>query len=114
MLRAYDAKGHFDETAPQPLWLVYGETTPARRDADADAATSCWPATARATWRAATFRSAAARVKVQGSGIPPEHTVWVAGPPVPVDAHGNFVAEEILPAGTHTVEVAVLDEAGNG
>ena len=49
-------------------------------------------------------------VKVQGSGIPAGHTVWVAGREVPVDPKGNFVAEEILPNGTHTVEVAVLDE----
>jgi hypothetical protein len=53
-------------------------------------------------------------VKVQGSGIPADHTVWVAGRQVPVDPRGNFAAEEILPAGTHTVEVAVLDDAGNG
>ena len=53
-------------------------------------------------------------VKVQGSGIPADHTVWVAGRQVPVDAQGNFAAEEILPAGAHTVEVAVLDDAGNG
>ena len=53
-------------------------------------------------------------VKVQGSGIPAGHTVWVAGRQVPVDPQGNFVAEEILPNGTHTVEVAVLDDAGNG
>ena len=33
---------------------------------------------------------------------------------MPVDPHGNFVAEEILPAGMHTVEVAVLDDEGNG
>ncbi len=53
-------------------------------------------------------------VKVQGSGIPAGHTVWVAGRQVPVDPQGNFAAEEILPAGAHTVEVAVLDDAGNG
>ena len=51
---------------------------------------------------------------VRGSGIPPEHSVWVAGRRVPVDAQGNFVAEEILPTGAHTVEVSVLDSAGNG
>ncbi|HEX6571358.1 MAG TPA: hypothetical protein VF055_05010, partial [Steroidobacteraceae bacterium] len=39
---------------------------------------------------------------------------WVAGRAVPVDARGNFAAEEILPTGAHTVEVAVLDEGGNG
>ena len=53
-------------------------------------------------------------VTVRGGAIPPGHTVWVAGHPVPVDAAGNFVAQEILPEGIHTVEVAVLDEAGNG
>ena len=39
-------------------------------------------------------------------------TVWLAGEPVPVDENGNFEAEAILPAGTHTVEVALLDEEG--
>ena len=33
---------------------------------------------------------------------------------MPVDDDGSFVAQEILPSGMHTVEVAVLDEQGNG
>ena len=53
-------------------------------------------------------------VTVQGASIPPGHTVWIAGQQVPVDGSGNFVAETILPTGLHTVEVAVLDENGNG
>src|SRR5258708_6169775 len=53
-------------------------------------------------------------VKVQGSGIPAGHTVWVAGRQIPVDPKGNFAAEEMLPAGAHSVEVAVLDHAANG
>jgi len=53
-------------------------------------------------------------VTVRGGGIPPGHTVWVAGHQVPVDAKGNFIAEEVLPTGAHTVEVAVLDQDGNG
>jgi hypothetical protein len=53
-------------------------------------------------------------VEVRGSDIPPQHEVWLAGNRVPVDEQGNFVAEAVLPSGTHTVEVAVLDEAGNG
>jgi hypothetical protein len=56
----------------------------------------------------------AGRVHVHGGGIPPQHTVWLAGNPVPLDAQGNFVAEVILPSGMHTVEVAVLDQVGNG
>lgn len=38
----------------------------------------------------------------------------MAGYAVPVDEKGSFVAEEILPEGMHTVEVAVLDKFGNG
>src|SRR5262249_6395517 len=53
-------------------------------------------------------------VTVQGSGIPEGHTVWLAGRQIPIDPKGNFAAEQILPDGTHTVEVAVLDDAGNG
>ena len=53
-------------------------------------------------------------VTVRGGGIPSGHMVWVAGHQVPVDAKGNFIAEEVLPTGAHTVEVAVLDEDGNG
>jgi flagellar motor protein MotB len=114
VLRVYDAKGRFDETGARPLWLdrdppsediagagaappaallaVYGESDLARHGIPVDGGT----------------------VKVQGSGIPAGHTVWVAGRRVPVDPRGDFAAEEILPAGAHTVEVAVLDDAGNG
>ena len=51
---------------------------------------------------------------VRGSEVPPGHTVYVAGREVPLDAEGNFIAQEILPSGVHTVEVAILDEQGNG
>jgi hypothetical protein len=60
------------------------------------------------------IRVSGGTVTVRGGGIPPKHTVWVAGHAVPVDAKGNFVAEEVLPTGAQTVEVAVLDEDGNG
>jgi hypothetical protein len=32
---------------------------------------------------------------------------------VPLDANGGFAAQQILPAGLHTVEVVVLDPEGN-
>jgi hypothetical protein len=119
VLRAYDAKGKFDETDARPLWL-YREPTPA------DGATTDTAATAAAAdpdLLAAYGEADLARqqiplgggkVKVQGSDIPAGHTVWVAGRQVPVDPQGRFAAEEMLPPGAHTVEVAVLDDAGNG
>jgi len=69
---------------------------------------------ARISWRAQQIPLGSGTVKVQGSGIPAGHTVWVAGRQIPVDPQGNFAAEEILPAGAHSVEVSVLDDAGNG
>ncbi|MEJ2109083.1 MAG: OmpA family protein, partial [Acidobacteriota bacterium] len=114
LLRVYDSYGNYDETDTHPLWLshdasagrfaadartlqrdlldVYGENELARHRIPLDGGA----------------------VTVRGSAIPAGHTVWVAGNQAPVDQKGNFVIEEILPTGTHTVEVAVLDESGNG
>jgi flagellar motor protein MotB len=125
VLRAYDAQGNFDETDPQPLWLYHEaerEAAEAPGDADAPPEGDGTGPDGRELLAAYGESGLALRniplgsgtVKVQGSGIPANHTVWVAGREVPVDAAGNFAAEEILPSGAHTVEVAVLDEAGNG
>jgi uncharacterized repeat protein (TIGR01451 family) len=114
VLRAYDASGRFDETAPQSLWLIRGGagTAAPAGGPGKDALLAGYGETG-ALKRSIPLGSAGA-VEVHGSGIPAQHTVWVAGSPVPVDEHGDFVAEAILPSGLHTVEVAVLDPAGNG
>src|SRR5438093_2190293 len=130
VLRAYDAKDHFDETEAHQLWLVRESTEAVVTSADQKpaegaegAAPAAVPTAPPSELLAAYGESDLARhqipmdggtVRVQGSGIPPGHTVWMAGHQVPVDPQGNFVAEEILPTGAHTVEVAVLDDAGNG
>ena len=62
----------------------------------------------------ATSRSRSGTVTVRGSAIPPDHRSGSRATPCPSTRDGNFVAEEILPAGVHTVEVAVLDDEGNG
>ena len=114
LLRAYDSNGNFDETDARPLRL-YRETSPG------GVVTSDGPSTRELL--AAYGANDLARqqiplgrgtVKVQGGGIPAGHTVWVAGRQIPVDPQGNFAAEEVLPSGAHSVEVAVLDDAGNG
>ncbi len=114
LLRAYDAKGNFDETSARPL-LLYREAS-GRKMVTPDAAPprELLAAYGENDLVRHQIPLGSGTVRVQGSSIPAEHSVWVAGHPVPVDAQGNFVAEEILPSGTHTVEVAVLDQAGNG
>jgi flagellar motor protein MotB len=125
VLRAYDEQGHFDETAPQPLWMVYrdsgeeGERDGGPQDLTPPDATPAGDDVLAASYGESALSLhniplGSGTVTVQGSGVPPAHTVWIAGRQVPTDAQGNFVAQEILPEGMHTVEVAVLDEAGNG
>jgi flagellar motor protein MotB len=130
VLRAYDAQGHFDETEPQSLWMIHGDPEAAGRGAESgaadrgDAPPEAEPPRPPSELLAAYGESSpliqniplggVGSVKVRGRGIPPQHSVWFAGSPVPVDEQGNFVAEAILPTGMHTVEVAVLDPAGNG
>ncbi|HEY5658667.1 MAG TPA: flagellar motor protein MotB, partial [Myxococcota bacterium] len=125
VLRAYDAAGRFDQTAPQVLWLIYGSPAGAglTPGAGAGAPEAIDPARERELLTGYGESGPLARnipldnagtVTIHGRDVPPGHTVWVAGAPVPVDADGNFVAETVLPTGLHTVEVAVLDEAGNG
>jgi len=114
LLRAYDSKGHFDETEARPL-LLYRERSPGQVvTKDGPPPRELLVAYGENDLARHQIRLGSGTVTVQGSGIPADHTVWLAGRQIPIDAKGNFAAEEILPDGTHTVEVAVLDDAGNG
>ncbi len=113
VLRAYGAKGRFDETEEHPLWL-YRESSPEAAAMSEGEPRELLAAYGESDLARHQIDLDGGMVKVQGGGIPAGHTVWVAGRQVPVDPQGNFAAEEILPPGAHTVEVAVLDDAGNG
>jgi len=114
LLRAYDSKGNFDETDARPLWL-YHEAAPGNLvKSDKPSAQALLAAYGENDLARQQIPLGSGTVKVQGSGIPAGHTVWVAGRQVPIDPQGNFIAEEVLPNGTQTVEVAVLDADGNG
>ncbi len=118
LLRAYDSKGHFDETDARPLRL-YREMLPSSQISQAVTSDGTSPRELLSAYGENDLARhqiplGSGTVSVQGTGIPAGHTVWVVGRQIPVDPQGNFAAEEILPDGTHTVEVAVLDDAGNG
>ncbi|HKI50655.1 MAG TPA: OmpA family protein [Geothermobacteraceae bacterium] len=111
LVRVYDSQGHFDETSPQPLWVLdHIDQAVARADAGAELLAGYGES--RIASRQIPLQGGT--VEAYGSAIPAGHKVWLAGYAVPVDARGRFVAETILPEGLHTVEVAVLDAAGNG
>jgi len=107
LLRAYDSKGNFDETG---AWPLAGEVV----TSDGPSPRELLAAYGESDLALHQIPVGSGTVKVQGNGIPADYTVWVAGRQVPVDPQGKFAAEEILPTGTHTLEVAVLDDAGNG
>ncbi|MCG6939588.1 MAG: OmpA family protein [Gammaproteobacteria bacterium] len=120
LLRVYGKGGNYDETIGLPLWVVdeldenaeastreviqengevdkqllagYGENHLASQHIDIDGGT----------------------VTISGEHIPKDHTVWLAGKEVPVNDRGEFVSEELFPRGLQTIEVAVLDDEGNG
>ncbi len=111
VLRVYDRAGNYDETAPQPLWVV--DRIP-KEYLDKD-----WHQEAMAGYgenrlAVENMNLSGGTIKVFGDKIPAGHTVSVAGRDVPVNGNGEFATEEILPSGLHSVEVAVLDNSGNG
>jgi flagellar motor protein MotB len=111
IVRVYDRNGLFDETAGQPLWVV-DHIDPAADQADPRQELLAGYGESRIATQNIPLRGGT--VQASGSGIPDGHGVWMAGYAVPVDSKGEFIAEEILPEGMHTVEVAVLDPFGNG
>jgi len=117
VLRAYGTDGNFDETHPQPLWVVYEAAKRSDDNEDAVADESdldLLSVYGENDLRVHNIGLSSGTVNVRGSGISEEQEVWVAGRPVPVDKSGSFTTEEILPEGSHTVEVAVVDKEGSG
>ncbi|MEN7972781.1 MAG: OmpA family protein [Verrucomicrobiota bacterium] len=111
LVRVYDREGHFDETKTQPLWVV-DQVDPSVAEINSHQELLAGYGESRIASRNIPLRGGT--VQTHGTVIPEGHRVWMAGYDVPVDGKGSFVSEEILPDGMHTVEVAVLDEFGNG
>ncbi|MDW7710662.1 MAG: OmpA family protein [Deferrisomatales bacterium] len=111
LVRVYDEQGRYDETAAQPLWVV-ARVDPGGAQADVDRELLAGYGESRLARRNIPLRGGT--IVAQGGSVPAGHSVWLAGYPVPVDSEGRFAAETILPEGLHTVELAVLDRAGNG
>lgn len=111
LVRVYDKEEHFDETKPQPLWVI-DQIDPSVAETNSHKELLAGYGESRIARRNIPLRGGT--VQAHGTMIPESHRVWMAGYDVPVDGKRSFVAEEILPEGMHTVEVAVLNEFGNG
>jgi hypothetical protein len=111
VLRVYDADNHFDETKPLPVWIVDRQP---KNIQDHDGEKELLVGYGENHLAVDNIPKKGGTIKVSGSAVPADHSVFVAGRAVPVGEEGKFVTEEILPSGMHTVEVAILDNAGNG
>jgi flagellar motor protein MotB len=111
VLRVYDADNRFDETKPLPIWIIDRQSD---EIADHDVEKELLVGYGENHLAVDNIPKKGGTVKVYGSDVPSLHSVFVAGRRVPVGEEGKFVTEEILPPGMHTVEVAVLDQSGNG
>ncbi|MCJ7816189.1 MAG: OmpA family protein, partial [Xanthomonadales bacterium] len=111
LVRVYDKQGHFDETSPQPLWVV-DHIDPSVTESNPSEELLAGYGESRLASRNIPLHGGT--VQAHGTAIPAGRAVWMAGYAVPVDSKGSFEAEEILPEGMHAVEVAVLDKFGNG
>lgn len=109
-LRVYDEQGRFDETAPQALEITRGTAAPSEEDEAADLLAGY----GGNRLQRHSIPVAGGTVTVNGKQIKDGQHVFVMGRPVPVDRNGTFAAAQIIPRGLHTVEVAVLDDAGKG
>jgi flagellar motor protein MotB len=119
LLRVYDdlkdQNMHFDETKALPLWLVSEiRNNDLNADKNPDANKELLAGYGENHIAIQNIPLKGGSVSAYGSNIPVDHSVWLAGHPVPVSDKGEFVVEEIFPPGFQTVEVAVLDKEGNG
>lgn len=112
-LRVYDAKGRFDETRPQDLFL----------SSQKDSASASEPAVGTPVSRigygvdntlSRTIKIKGGAVTVYGKQIPSLHSPFLFDRAVPLGINGNFVSQQILPFGEQTVCVDVLNLAGDG
>lgn len=113
VLRVYDREGRFDQTAPKRLWLVHDLDEPAASRAEA-AARRRLAALDSTVLGQRGIPLDGGTITVTGGGVPEGVQPWVLGESVPLDDERGFVVERIVPRGLHTVEVALLDDAGNG
>jgi len=111
VLRVYDEQGNFDETEPQPLWIV---DKLENADDMLDTEQELLVGYGENRLAVENIKLQGGTIRVNGENIPDGHSVWLAGRQVPLSADKEFISEEILPAGLHTVEVAVVDPQGNG
>ncbi|MEQ1649726.1 MAG: hypothetical protein ABL898_14175, partial [Hyphomicrobiaceae bacterium] len=105
VFRVYDENGRFDETSPKGLDIakVRGGKLDSRE------LSAVYSGNALSVRNIAISGGA---VLVSGRDVPAGHMVSVMGMPVPIDSKGDFAIRQVLPPGTHNVDVVISDKKG--
>ena len=111
LLRVYDAQGRFDETAVKPLRLLQQSDPAAEQERSRRDQLSGW---GESSLVLKNIPAGGGSITVSGERVKAGQTVTAMGLAVPVDANGKFVLRQILPAGAHSIEVALKDDKGVG
>jgi hypothetical protein len=109
LLRVYDRKDRFDETAAKQLTLLSSSKPPRDTESREREELVGWGQDSRAMMN---IPVQGGTVTVNGEKIRKGETISVLGFPVPVDKKGAFALRQIMPAGPRTVEIAIKDEKG--
>lgn len=105
VLRVYDAKGRYNETAQ----LELNRTGDAFATHGTDDAVAVAAGEGEDRTAVANIPLYGGSVTASGEGVTPSGTVTIMGERVPVDASGRFVVQRILPPGPHMVDVQVKE-----
>jgi len=105
VLRVYDKDGRFDETSAKPLSLLDGPA-PESIETVGEGKLSGYGIDRTAIRN---IRVKGGSVTVYGRDIQKNGHVSVLGHDVPVDSHGQFAVQHILPYGEHSVDVSVSE-----
>lgn len=109
ILRVFDHLGRYDETQPLALSRTSRELPTHRTSADE--LVSVGDGEDRTAKRNIPVYGGA--VTVFGRNVPLGARAFALGRPVPIDADGSFVTQQILPPGQHAIDVRVADPHEN-
>ncbi|MBM0106001.1 OmpA family protein [Steroidobacter sp. S1-65] len=109
VLRVYDEKGRFDETAPKPLTIVDRERSPSDLERPERERLTGYGESAL---KIRNISVSGGSVTVSGRNVAKGTTITALGSTVPVDDQGRFVIRQLLPSGRHSVLVESRRENG--
>jgi outer membrane protein OmpA-like peptidoglycan-associated protein len=111
LLRVYDDKGRFDETAAKELTLL---TVSKPHKDEENKARESLVGYGENSKVLANIPVYGGNVTIDGAKIKEGQIVTALGLQVPVDKNGKFAVRQIMPAGPHSIEVSVTDKQGQG